>query len=69
MSVLMDIAAFTGAHVVSKAYGMRLCKIDPVQVLGKVNAIKVSSKRTVLIGGGGRVKRANEEESSLEARV
>ena len=69
LSVLKDIAAFTGAQIVSRAYGMRLGKVDPVQVLGKVNAIQVSNRKTVLIGGGGRVKHAHEEVTGLEARV
>jgi len=30
LTVLQDIAAFTGAQVVSQAFGMRLSKIDPV---------------------------------------
>lgn len=30
LTVLQDVAAFTGAQVVSQALGMRLSKIDPV---------------------------------------
>lgn len=30
MSVLEDIAGFTGGKVVSKAWGMKLGKVDPV---------------------------------------
>jgi hypothetical protein len=36
MSILHDIAAYTGATVVSRDQGMSLQTVDPVRVLGKV---------------------------------
>ena len=36
MSILLDIAAYTGATVVSRDQGMSLQTVDPVRVLGKV---------------------------------
>jgi len=37
LSVLEDLAAYTGATVVSKQLGMRLGFTDPVTVVGKAN--------------------------------
>ena len=36
MSVLHDLAAYTGATVVSKDMGMNPATVDPVRVVGKV---------------------------------
>jgi len=38
-SVLEDLAAFSGAKVVSNAYGMSMGRVDPVHVLGKITAL------------------------------
>jgi len=51
MSVLYDIAAYTGATVVSKDLGMSPHTIDPVRVVGKVTQVTISKDRTILIGG------------------
>lgn len=38
-------------------------------MLGKCSSVKISKKRTVLVGGHGQIKKRTEEVSSLEARV
>ena len=37
LSVLEDLAAFTGGRVVSQALGERINKVDPVTVLGRAS--------------------------------
>jgi hypothetical protein len=47
---LEDIAAYTGATIVSQQLGMRLDRVDPVRVVGKVNEVQIDRQKTVLIG-------------------
>jgi len=51
MSVLYDIAAYTGATVVSKDMGMSPHTVDPVRVVGKVTQVTIRKDRTILLGG------------------
>jgi chaperonin GroEL len=51
MSVLHDLAAYTGATVVSKDMGMHPATVDPVRVVGRVRQVKISKDQTILIGG------------------
>ena len=53
MSVLHDLEAYTGAHIISAQLGMRLSQTDPVTVVGKVKECKIDKSKTVLIGGEG----------------
>ena len=53
MSVLEDIAAYTGATIVSEQLGMKLRATDPVAVVGKVDEVQIDSKRAVFLGGHG----------------
>lgn len=50
MSILHDIAAYTGATVVSRDQGMSLQTVDPVRVLGKVKQAIIQKDMTFLIG-------------------
>lgn len=39
LSVLEDLAAFTGGRVVTQALGERICDVDPVTVLGRTSQV------------------------------
>lgn len=56
MSCLYDVAAYTGATVVSRDLGMRVENTDPVHVVGKVSQAIIDKERTILIGGHGKDK-------------
>lgn len=56
LPLLEDIASFSGGTVATQALGRRLGSIDPVHFLGKVEQARVSSNRTILIGGHGKVR-------------
>jgi chaperonin GroEL (HSP60 family) len=55
LSVLYDLAAYTGATVVSRDMGMNPATIDPVSVVGKVSQLNVDKDRTTMIGGYGEI--------------
>lgn len=71
MSILEDLAAFSGARVLSKLMGDNIGKADPVHVLGKVQRVQIDNKRTILIGGHGSLKQSYQEKelSKLDKRL
>ena len=53
MSSIYDVAAFSGATVVSRDLGMTTDNVDPVQVVGRVSLATIKRDQTLLIGGHG----------------
>jgi chaperonin GroEL len=49
LSILHDLAAYTGATIVSKDLGMRLEHTAPAQVLGKASEVSITSSRCVIL--------------------
>ncbi|MDQ2663149.1 MAG: chaperonin GroEL, partial [Candidatus Eremiobacteraeota bacterium] len=50
--MLKDIAALTGAEVISEELGLKLDKVTPEQ-LGRAKTVKVTKEETTIVDGGG----------------
>ena len=50
MSILHDISAYTGATVVTEHHDMKISRVDPVSVVGKISEAKIDKSKSILIG-------------------
>ena len=67
-ALLGDIAALTGATVVSDELGMRLESVGPAQ-LGHAKRVVVSKDTTTIVEGGGTPQRIAERRRQIEAEL
>ena len=65
---LEDIAAITGATVVSDKKGMALDKVQS-NVFGTAKSITITNKNTIIIDGGGDVPRIEERLKEIKAEI
>ena len=66
--ILGDIAVLTGGQVISQHMGMRLEKVT-VDLLGKVDKVRITKDNTTLIGGRGNKKDIEARERQIRAQI
>ncbi len=66
--ILGDIAVLTGGQVISQDMGMRLEKVT-VDLLGKVDKVRITKDNTTLIGGRGNKKDIEARERQIRAQI
>lgn len=66
--ILGDIAVLTGGQVISQDMGMRLEKVT-VDLLGKVDKVRITKDNTTLIGGKGNKKDIEARERQIRAQI
>jgi len=67
-AILEDIAAITGATVVSDKKGMALDKVQS-DVFGTAKSITVTNKNTTIIDGGGEIPRIEDRLKEIKAEI
>ncbi len=63
-----DIAVLAGGQVISQDMGMRLEKVT-VNLLGKVDKVRITKDNTTLIGGRGNKKDIEARERQIETQI
>jgi chaperonin GroEL len=66
--MLKDIAALTGATVISEELGLKLDKVTPDQ-LGKAKRVKVTKEETTIVDGGGKREEINGRIEMIKKQV
>jgi chaperonin GroEL len=66
--MLKDIAALTGATVISEELGLKLDKVNPDQ-LGKAKRVKVTKEETTIVDGGGKREDINGRIEMIKKQV
>lgn len=66
--ILGDIAVLSGGQVVSQDLGMKLEKV-PLELLGSAEKVRITEKKTVIIGGQGKRRDIDERIRQVRAQV
>jgi chaperonin GroEL len=67
-SMLQDIAALTGATVISDETGMSLKEI-PAEALGSAEKVTISKENTIIVGGGGHTNEIQARIKQIENEI